>query len=387
MEQFNSDINIEKRLAQDLVKRMGKAIYAYPVLWSVAGVGGDFHINAPTVFYGALVVFTLLSIVRALHFKSLKKVAEENISRWLAALRWLNVPSSLIWGSLFAYALAGNDQAFILLMTFSTAGIVAGGVYNFAPDFKLSSSFILSLIIPAIIVTVFITHAWFLTLLLVVYLGFIMHMATNQKNDYWGLLNNELELEKKSHTDALTNLDNRRYFDQKLNEYCHLSTRNHEQLSVMLIDCDHFKQINDNYGHDVGDRCLKHVAKILQSELPRVTDVCARYGGEEFSIILPGTNLSGAKKVAERIRQTIAHSPLDVSNKEIHITVSIGSVSRHVHAYIDDLPEQLFKQADMALYRAKENGRNRSEFRYYDDARQDYLYLEADQSARNVEAS
>lgn len=380
----SNQINIEKRLAQDLVKRMGMGIYAYPVLWSVVGAGGALHQNNTTLYYSALIIFALLSLVRALHFKTLKKVAEDRIAQWLNVLRILNVPSSLIWGCLLAYSLAGDNQPLILLMTFSTAGIVAGGVYNFAPDFKLSSSFILSLVLPAIAVTAFISQAWFLTLLLVVYLGFIMHMASNQKNDYWGLLNNELELEKKSHTDALTNLDNRRYFDQKLNEYCHLSTRNHEQLSVMLIDCDHFKQINDNYGHDVGDHCLKHVAKILQSELPRVTDVCARYGGEEFSIILPGTNLSGARKVAERIRQAIDNSPLQVKDKEIHITVSIGSVSRHVHSHVPDLPEQLFKQADMALYRAKENGRNRSEFRYYDDARSDYCYIDEEQANESI---
>jgi diguanylate cyclase (GGDEF)-like protein len=387
LQHLNLDVNLDKRLAQDLIKRMRLGGYVYPALWLGIALGGDWHHQRPLAFWGLLLSYVLFAIIRHLYFRHFHKCPEDKVKQWLARLPWVVLPPSVIWGLTFAYSLTIEHSYFSQLLTFASGGIIAGGVYNYSPSLRLSLSFILVMVVPPVLTAALVTHAWFLFSLLTIYLFFMIHMALNQKSDYWNLLHNELELEKKSHTDALTNLDNRRYFDQKLNEYCHLSTRNHEQLSVMLIDCDHFKQINDQYGHDVGDHCLKHVAQILQSELPRVTDVCARYGGEEFSIILPGTNLPGAQKVAERIRQAIDNAPLSVGNQAIHITVSIGCVSRHVHSYVADLPEQLFKQADIALYRAKENGRNRSEFNYYDDQNEQYVPLEAEHSLSNAQPS
>jgi len=128
-------------------------------------------------------------------------------------------------------------------------------------------------------------------------------LLKTQQREYWRALHNEFKLARQSRTDAFTQLFNRRFFDEKLKEFGNMLSRNRGPLTIMLIDCDLFKRINDNYGHDIGDECLKYLAQLFTEVLTRSTDFCARYGGEEFSVILPGVDSKGCKIVAERIRK------------------------------------------------------------------------------------
>ena len=126
----------------------------------------------------------------------------------------------------------------------------------------------------------------------------------------------------------------------------------------MMLDIDHFKKINDTYGHLAGDFVLKEIAKIIKDSI-RKSDICGRFGGEEFVIVLPNTKLSGAMKLAERIRETIQNHTFDFNGKKINVTVSIGITS----VGVNDSYESLISRADEALYEAKEKGRNRIEYR------------------------
>ena len=166
------------------------------------------------------------------------------------------------------------------------------------------------------------------------------------------------ELRSRAETDPLTGVANRRRFYQALEVECIRFTRGHAPLSVLMIDLDHFKEVNDQYGHAAGDAVLQQVAQIFLTIL-RKTDLLARYGGEEFSILLPETRLEGAKIIAERIRRALCKSPLDVDGVRISLTVSIG-VASHAEDH-EATPEILLKKADLALYRAKAAGRNRVE--------------------------
>ena len=125
-----------------------------------------------------------------------------------------------------------------------------------------------------------------------------------------------------------------------------------------MCDIDHFKKYNDQYGHSVGDECIKKVAQIILNNLNRPSDFCARYGGEEFIIILPRTNLEGSSFVADRIRASVSELKLDGNESKIfeHISISLGVASVDGDKEIDY--EELIKQADKALYTAKEKGRN-----------------------------
>lgn len=168
-----------------------------------------------------------------------------------------------------------------------------------------------------------------------------------------------MQLETLSNTDRLTGLNNRRYFDLRLNDELAHAARNHASIAVMLLDIDHFKKYNDNYGHLQGDECLRQVAACLRKTLTREIDFVARYGGEEFVIVLPNSNIKGAEIMANRIidamyDQKIPHA---YSPAASFVTISIGIVC------CEEKPQtksaaMLLAAADSALYKAKENGRN-----------------------------
>ncbi len=153
-------------------------------------------------------------------------------------------------------------------------------------------------------------------------------------------------------TDALTGLRNRRYVRRHLDSLL----RSGAAVSVLLIDADRFKSLNDRHGHAAGDAALREIAFRLREHL-RAADVVARYGGEEFLVVMAGTGLEEAQAVAERLRASVADTPVVVPGHMLPVTVSIGIAVTHGEAAADDL----VAAADAALYRAKDSGRNRVE--------------------------
>jgi diguanylate cyclase (GGDEF)-like protein/PAS domain S-box-containing protein len=168
-------------------------------------------------------------------------------------------------------------------------------------------------------------------------------------------------LQKLANVDGLTQISNRRYFDEELQKELQRAIRFQHSISLMMCDIDYFKRFNDTYGHLAGDDCLVSIAKCLKESFKRASDLPARYGGEEFAVILPHTDYKEAKFMSERFVENIKslkipHSTSDVSDV---VTISIGIVS-----VVPDLPcdiKSLIKVADEQLYKAKENGRNRIE--------------------------
>jgi diguanylate cyclase (GGDEF)-like protein len=160
----------------------------------------------------------------------------------------------------------------------------------------------------------------------------------------------------RARTDELTGLHNRRYFFELAERECSVARRHGRPLSVVMIDIDHFKQINDTFGHQAGDEVLTRVAQIVAA--PRRTgDIVARYGGEEFMLMLPETTAESALGVAEHVRLTVAADGVDTPAGLAKFTISAGVAA--LDADTQTL-EQLIRQADLALYAAKAQGRNRS---------------------------
>jgi len=158
--------------------------------------------------------------------------------------------------------------------------------------------------------------------------------------------------------DPLTDISNRRGFDERLEvEWSH-AVRDKSTLSILMIDIDHFKNYNDTYGHPQGDVLLQAIAGIFRQTLVRSTDYAARWGGEEFAVLLPSTNLDGAMKIAERIRANVEKMTVScAAGTDTRVTVSIGAYSQSPKA--GDSTNDFVTGADKALYTAKETGRNR----------------------------
>lgn len=168
---------------------------------------------------------------------------------------------------------------------------------------------------------------------------------------------NEL-LKRLTNIDHLTNLFNRRYLSEILDGEFFRARRNNEYLSLIIVDIDYFKKVNDTYGHQNGDIVLGAVASLAQRQL-RAYDSAARYGGEEFVLVIPGTTLAGGVMVAERLRQAVLEHSFPPPMEDLTVTVSAG-VATYPSPTVDSV-DSLFRQADEALYRAKQNGRNRVE--------------------------
>lgn len=158
-------------------------------------------------------------------------------------------------------------------------------------------------------------------------------------------------------TDPLTNIPNRRLFDDTLDYECRSASRTQTPLSLIMIDIDHFKQINDSEGHQFGDECLQRVAMELKRAITRSTDLVARYGGEEFVALLPATDQQGAYEIAERMRESVAGICFSAPHENTQISISLGLTSISPGSTFE--PESLIAAADEKLYQAKESGRNR----------------------------
>ena len=167
------------------------------------------------------------------------------------------------------------------------------------------------------------------------------------------------KLKRFAYLDGLTQVANRRRFEQFLNQEWRRMMRENAPLAVIMVDIDKFKVYNDLYGHQAGDECLRRVAGALSSAVQRPADMVARYGGEEFVVILPKTDLEGAATVAERIRTLVRRQkiPHHGSTVDKIITLSLGVAALHPHPLRS--PDELIETADNALYRAKEEGRDR----------------------------
>jgi diguanylate cyclase (GGDEF)-like protein len=171
------------------------------------------------------------------------------------------------------------------------------------------------------------------------------------------------QIQQLSQIDGLTGLYNHRIFQEKLRQEVNRRNRTQKPLSLIMLDIDHFKQFNDNYGHQAGDAVLKELSEIITGQSRCTTiDVCCRYGGEEFAIIMPELELHNAVKVAERLRKVVENNAFTIKdgNSDVKATISLGAAGI---TGADDLsPEELVKKADDALYLSKKNGRNRVSF-------------------------
>ena len=250
------------------------------------------------------------------------------------------------------------------LMALCVCGLCAGGVVAFIPHRRLSIFFNISMLMPAIITILVNGLNIPLAVMIFLFSVYMVLIAYRGNREYWNALENEYLLEIKSqkmerlsNTDVLTGLYNRRYFDEAFDREWKRSGRNNSLLSVILFDIDHFKIINDTFGHQVGDEYLKKTAAALTSVFKRDYDIVARYGGEEFIVLLPGINADHASQLAEKVKKRIESMTTDHLGKKVGTTISAGIMCCVPN--FNTISDSIISCADQALYIAKQGGRNR----------------------------
>ena len=350
----------------DLTTRAKSGILVYVATWIILSYTFNLNAIAHNFFLINSIAISLIFISRVTHYLVHRKNNNQNIT---LMYNWL------VGTVLLAGAHLGLMTAWVVydpnLLVLRNVMIIIGPSFALGAACTLSISSEIRTLYPILMLIPFIVvlfnlgdpESVTLALLTSICLAYIYSSSKASHNDYWSAITNHLVAEERaevmerlSTTDPLTQLKNRMFFDAEYTTDWKRCSRMNSPLSILMIDLDKFKDLNDKYGHVFGDECLKKVASVLRNEVARPTDCVARYGGEEFIALLPNTNEHGILKIAERMLYSIANLELESNGHKVNITCSIGGAST-----IPDFREDkssLIKQADTALYYAKSNGRN-----------------------------
>lgn len=251
-----------------------------------------------------------------------------------------------------------------MLMAICTVGLCSGGIIAFLPDRKLCVVFSALMMLPSATFMLVLDENRSLAVMIFLFFVYMYFISKRGNSEYWKAYENEYnlwekkeKLKKLSRTDVLTGLFNRGYFDELFESEWKRASREAGMLSLAICDIDHFKQVNDTFGHLAGDEYLKKIAEILTNVFKRDTDFVARYGGEEFVVLLPYTSAVLAFDLAETVRKRVEQTQLDYNGKLIQTTISFG-LACLVPNYKES-SSKLVSMADEALYQAKQEGRNR----------------------------
>ncbi len=291
---------------------------------------------------------------------------------------------SILWAALFFTFAFEIPEAYMLFIIFVLGGMVIGAASSMATSRLAYLCYITPMMIPPALVFLleadifgFSMSALLFVLYAVLVVTFIQNYnifreSVKLKFEKDGLIeelkdtNRELEgayerIMSLSNTDELTTVPNRRALDMTLKKEWGRALRANQPMSFIMVDIDYFKDYNDFFGHQEGDKCLKRIAMSIQELVKRPGDVFARYGGEEFCLILPDTDIKGASALAERVKEKVLNLKIPAANKSVseYVTISLG-VSCIIPAG-KTIPEDLIYAADKALYFAKNHGRNRVE--------------------------
>jgi diguanylate cyclase (GGDEF)-like protein len=352
---------VNKRVLQDLKKRSTFGIFFYMLVAFLIVLANNYYERHP--FFSVLFLVSMLGVCffRLVHLSVSEKMGDRNERN----IFYISViASAMVWGIAFAVIMIQtNEYAVQMLMPVLICGLCAGGVVAFMPHRGLAIIYNLSMLIPATIPMLISRSHVTLAILVILFSVYLMIITYRGNREYWDALENEHLLELKSrelallsNTDVLTGLYNRRYFDQALDLEWKRSGRNKAILSVIIFDIDHFKNINDTFGHQAGDEYLTNTAATLSAVFKRDYDIVARYGGEEFIALLPGTDAEQARQLAEQARQNIESLILYHQEKKLATTISAGIMSSV--ADFNTSPDYIVACADKALYKAKQSGRN-----------------------------
>ncbi|NIB40875.1 diguanylate cyclase [Pseudomaricurvus alkylphenolicus] len=349
-----------------LALHTARVAIAYPALWAVIALFAGYFNAFPAESLGVLLLFSAIAIIRVWQCRQLGDSTQELWLRWHVVLGMTNVT---LWAALSSLVLLHEGESITAVAwLFANAGIISGGLAYMGIVPALAIVFLTVMLAP-IGVMVWASDVEGINVLAVTTVIFWLQMCNmsiqkgrqHHKNltDRFLLEQHVERFKTMSERDPLTGIANRGCFETELDREWNRARRTGKNLGLIFVDIDNFKQINDGFGHPVGDQCLMRLALRLEQTVRRPTDLVARYGGEEFVILLPDTDQSGAHHIAESIRESLESNPLLFDEFELSLTLSAGVGS--TRPVVNNDKATFIKRIDDALYRAKQGGRNRVE--------------------------
>ncbi|WP_246840887.1 diguanylate cyclase [Hahella sp. CCB-MM4] len=368
---------LEHQRDRDLAIRQKPGIIFYPAVWLIITLSilgyqpADFLDYQPTEakMSWLLGIGALISLTSLYRWYCTRRFAT-CLQNGQHAPLWLLIHALILnassWGVFLVLALLPTPLSdhYSLIFT-GTLALAAGGASSLSIKSTLVYWLMFSLLGPAIVVSFsgYSLQPTPLGLVLLIFAGGMSWVSNLPRREYEKAVISNLKLSQQANyltelttLDGLTGVKNRRFFDQLLSSEIRRANRLDYPLALLMIDIDHFKRINDEFGHLVGDSCLINTARTLQNHIQRSSDVVARYGGEEFAVILPGVETDDAIALAETLREEVESTITWNLTQPIRVTISIGGVS--LHPVKATQPQDYLAMADKALYEAKKQGRN-----------------------------
>lgn len=331
------------------------AVYLWPQLPAL-----EFSVWLALVFTGGIWQF-LLS--RSFNKQIAMTIKPQSLSRFTSA----SLAAGLGFGltALLLPQLSFETRLFVILML---SAVAASELLKLSAYPNIYAAFLAGLTIPLMLMLTLVdgNPGWEIIPAIALMVIVLYYSALQRRRDLMDDLMSRFGLETDASEDKLTQIANRRRFDMILEQTWALSRRSGIPISLIMVDIDYFKQFNDKYGHQAGDKCLTQVAKALSETARRATDLVARYGGEEFVVLLNQTTRDDAYRLAEQMREQV--EKLKIKNENTpggYVSISLGGVTVFARDY-DEAANPL-KLADKALYRSKANGRNQVSWHQLDD--------------------
>lgn len=367
----NKAISLELsiRMLRDLGRLNLSSAMVYPVLWAVITLFTQLHEAAPSFFWINTALIATTTTSRLWLWREMRDFSVPHFRRIEIHFVANTLLNAAHWGVMLALSFT-TPQLEVLRwpLTLTTCGIVGAGTWAVAFHSLTRVYLPLLSIVPGILAMFLFGDKTFLMAasLATVFLAYVLAATRTRQQDYLLAVKTGLQLEQRTReleymtfTDPVTRLHNRSYFDIHLDLEWKRAFRQNYPISLLLVDLDHFKSINDRFGHPFGDHVLEEVGLCVSDIVQRSGDILARIGGEEFALLLINTDFEGAKQVAQQVIDAVANLSLAHESGPVKITTSVGIATSIPSQPEFQAAKALLGIADVGLYTAKNEGRNR----------------------------
>ncbi len=361
-------VELRARILRDFGRQNLYSALTYPALWFAISLALQLQTLAPLFFYANLAGIAVTLAIRLLIMRRMYSFSLMEFRHFELRFNSAVLLNAAQWSAMTVWALLDDTlkplQVPLLLCT--TAMIGSGTLaLAFSTVLRIAYPTILALPVALTLLITGFDQAPMISSLIVLFLLYVFFAGGARQRDYIAAAQSTLLLEQRtreleyiSFTDPVTRLHNRSHFDIHLEQEWKRAHRQRYPLSLLLVDLDHFKSINDRFGHPFGDFVLAEVGLCLSDLQQRSGDLLARVGGEEFALLLINTDSDGAARVAEQICAAIRALDLQHDGKPVPITTSVGIATLIPDSIEAGRTMRLFEQADLALYSAKHDGRD-----------------------------